>query len=184
MPTPEAGERGAGHAGAGPAEAGSAGRPVALAAVAGAHGIRGEVRLKLFAESLASFAAHRTFDAGGRTLTLEAVREGPSGPIARFAEVVDRSAAEALRGAELTVPRAALPPLCEGEVYWVDLIGRAVVTPDGAPAGRVVAMANYGASDLLEVARPDGRTVLVPFTREAVPKLADPLVIDPVWLEV
>lgn len=157
---------------------------MALAAIAGAHGIRGEVRLKLFAESLASFAAHRLFHVRGRTLTLEAVREGPSGPIARFAELADRTAAEALRGAEVTVPRAALPPPGPGEVYWADLIGRAVVTPAGEPAGHVVAMANYGASDLLEVARPDGRRVLVPLTRDAVPDLSDPLVIDPAWLEV
>ncbi len=156
---------------------------MALAAIAGAHGLAGEVRLRLFAESLESLAVHRHFTAGGRALTLSAVRAGPNGPIARFAEIADRTAAEALRGCALCVPRSALPPLAEGEVYWADLIGRAVVTPGGSAAGTVVAMANYGASDLLEVARPDGRTVLVPLTREAVPELSDPLVIDPAWLE-
>ncbi len=157
--------------------------PVVLAAIAGAHGVRGEVRLKLYATGLASLAAHRQFQAGTRALTLVALRDGPSGPIARFAEVADRTAAEALRGLELAVPRAALPPLGEGEIYWTDLIGRAVVTPEGAPAGTVVAMANYGASDLLEVERPDARRVLVPLTPEAVPELTDPLVIDPAWLD-
>lgn len=159
------------------------GSTVVLAAVAGAHGVAGEVRLKLFAERLESLSAHRRFTAGGRPLTLVAVREGPRGPIARFAEVADRTAAEALRGAELAVSRAALPAPAEGEIYWADLIGRAVATPDGEPAGHVVAMANYGASDLLEIARADGRRVLVPLTREAVPEIADPLVIDPVWLD-
>mgnify|MGYP005844209909 CR=1 FL=1 len=156
---------------------------MALAAIAGAHGVRGEVRLKLFAESLRSLAAQPRFEAGGRTLTLAGVRDGPNGPIARFAEVTDRSAAEALRGLALTVPRSALPPLAEGEIYWVDLIGRAVVAPDGRALGRVVDVANYGASDLLEVERADGRRVLVPLIPDAVPVLADPLVIDLVWLD-
>ncbi|MFQ3665719.1 MAG: ribosome maturation factor RimM [Sphingomonadaceae bacterium] len=156
---------------------------VALAAVAGAHGVAGEVRLKLFAESLESLGRHKQFQARGRVLTLLNVREGPNGPIARLAEVTDRTAAEALRGAELAVPREALPPAGEGEIYWVDLIGRKVVAPDGAAQGEVVAVANYGASDILEIARSDGRRVLVPFTPEAVPDVADPLVIDPLWLE-
>ncbi len=154
-----------------------------LAAIAGAHGLKGEVRLKLFADSAESLRQHRTFVAGGRVLSLLGLREGPHGPVARFADVPDRTAAEALRGLELAVPRKALPPLGEGEIYWADLIGRAVVTPAGAPAGRVVAMANYGASDLLEVERADGRRVLVPLTGEAVPDLSDPLVIDPLWLD-
>jgi 16S rRNA processing protein RimM len=156
---------------------------VVLAAIAGAHGLRGEVRLKLFADSTESLSQHRQFLAGGRVLSLVGLREGPHGPVARFAEVADRTAAEALRGLELAVPRDALPPLDEGEIYWADLIGRGVVTPLGEPAGRVVAMANYGASDLLDVERADGRRVLVPLTPDAVPTIADPLVIDPLWLD-
>ncbi|WP_448585371.1 ribosome maturation factor RimM [Thermaurantiacus sp.] len=158
-------------------------RAVALAAITGAHGVRGEVRLRLFAESLASLRRHRTFGAGGRMLELEALREGARGPIAKFRGIGSRSAAEALAGLELVVPRSALPDLAAGEVYWCDLEGRAVVTSDGRAAGRVVAVANYGASDLLEIERPDGRRVLVPFTAEAVPEVADPLVIDPVWVD-
>ncbi len=165
------------------AELRPADRPVALAAIAGAHGIHGEVRLRLFAESLASLRRHRHFDAGGRSLTLEIVRDGPNGPIARFAEVADRTAAEMLRGTLLTVPRASLPPLPEGEIYWHDLIGLAVVSPAGVPLGTVVDVANHGASDILEVERRDGRRVLVPLIEAAVPLLADPLVIAPEWLE-
>lgn len=156
-------------------------RPVVLAAVAGAHGIAGEVRLKLFT-SPDGFATHRAFDAGGRRLTLTAARANDKGAIARFAEVPDRTAAEALRGTLLSVPRASLPPPGPGEYYWHDLIGLTVVSPAGQPLGEVAGVENFGASDLLEVARPDGARVLVPLTPAAVPEIGDPLVIDPEWL--
>jgi 16S rRNA processing protein RimM len=151
--------------------------------IAGAHGVSGDVRLKLFADSLESLRRHGRFGAGGRLLTLKALREGPNGPIARFAEIEDRTGAERLRGVALTVPRASLPPLPEGEVYWHDLIGLVVVSPDGLEVGRVVEVANHGASDILEIERVDGRRVLVPLIEAAVPKLADPLVIAPEWLD-
>ncbi|MBL7508261.1 16S rRNA processing protein RimM, partial [Escherichia coli] len=76
--------------------------------IIGAHGVTGEVRLKVFAEDLST---HRRFNGGA--LTLKSLREGPNGAIARFAEIADRNAAEALRGTELSVPRSALPPLGE-----------------------------------------------------------------------
>ena len=154
-----------------------------MAAVAGAHGISGEVRLKLFTASPDNLKPHGRFDAGGRTLTLTSVRPGPQGAVARFAEVSDRTAAEALRGTLLTVPRDSLPELPEGEYYWHDLVGLKVVSADGAPLGEVVAVENFGASDLLEVARADGARVLVPLIPAAVPVVADPLVIDAGWLE-
>ena len=100
-----------------------ANRPVTLAAIAGAHGVRGEVRLKLFGEGAESLRAFSVFDAGGRKLTLKSVRPVNQGAVATFAEVTDRSAAEALRGTVLTVPRSALPPLGAGEYYHHDLIG-------------------------------------------------------------
>lgn len=153
-----------------------------LAVIAGAHGVSGEVRLRLFAESLDSLTRHRQFDAAGRPLTLKGVRAGPNGPIARFAEVGDRTEAERLRGVPLTVPRASLPPLEDGEIYWHDLIGLSVVSPTGEPLGRVTDVMNHGASDILEVERSDGRRVLVPLIEAAVPHLADPLVIAPEWL--
>jgi 16S rRNA processing protein RimM len=157
-------------------------RPVTLAAIAGAHGVSGEVRLKLFAESLDSLRRHVCFGSERGPLTLRALRAGSSGPIARFAEVSDRTAAEALRGTLLTVPRASLPRLGEGEFYWHDLIGLAVVSPAGAPLGTIVDVVNHGASDIIEVERTDGRRVLVPLIEAAVPVLADPLVIAPEWL--
>lgn len=137
---------------------------VPLAAIAGGHGIVGEVRLKLFAESVASLAAHRRFEAGGRTLTLVKLRDAAPGPIARFAEVTTRAEADALRGTVLVVARDALPPAPPGEVYVIDLIGLPA-TADGAPVGRVVAIENYGAGDLVEVETPDARRFLVPFAR-------------------
>lgn len=143
-------------------------RAVALAAIAGAHGVAGEVRLKLFAESLASLEAHRDFVAGAQTLTLLGVRAGNRGAIARFREITDRTAAEALRGQLLTVPRSALPALPAGEYYWHDLLDLAVVDEAGAAVGRVVAVENYGASDLLDIACVDGRRVLVPMIADAV----------------
>ena len=101
---------------------------VTLAVVIGAHGVGGEVRLKVFADDL---AAHRVFNRGALNAT--AIRGGGKGTIARFAEIGDRAAAEALRGAELQVPRASLPPLGDGEYYHVDLIGLPAVTTSGAP---------------------------------------------------
>lgn len=157
-------------------------RPVVMAAVAGAHGVAGEVRLKLFTASPDALKLHSRFEAGERTLTLKSVRPGPQGAVARFAEVGDRTAAEALRGTLLTVPRENLPALPPGEYYWHDLLGLKVVSPDGQPLGEVVSVENFGASDLLEIARTDGTKVLVPLIPAAVPTVADPLVVDPAWM--
>lgn len=155
---------------------------VTLAAVAGAHGVRGEVRLKLFAGGLASLERHERLLAGERALTLLDVRAGGGGAIARFAEVGDRNAAEALRGQLLSVPRAELPPLDEGEYYHADLIGLACESADGTPLGTVVAVENFGAGDLLEVERPNGKRALIPF-RDGVADLKDGrIVADPAFL--
>ncbi len=120
--------------------------PVVLAAVVGAHGVAGEVRLKLFTDDLSPY---RSFNGGA--LTLKSVRHGSNGAIARFAEVADRTAAEALRGTELTVPRSTLPPLEEGEFYFADWIGLPVLVA-GERVGEVAALHDYGAGALIEVA--------------------------------
>jgi 16S rRNA processing protein RimM len=141
-----------------------------LAAIAGAHGIKGEVRLKLFTDDL---SAYRSFNDG--TLTLKSFRNG----IARFAEIADRNAAERLRGTQLTVPRSALPPLEEGEYYHADLLGLACVSTTGAALGTVVAIDNFGAGDVIEIERPDGKRFMVPMRAEAVPDWnAERLVVD------
>ena len=153
---------------------------VTLAAVAGAHGLKGEVRLKLFTDSIDSLKHHASFDAEGRTLTLAAVRQAGAGAIARFKEIPDRTAAEALRGRALTVPRDALPPLEEGEYYHADLIGLPVVTPDGDSVGVVVAVENFGAGDVLDIKKTDGKSFMAPMHAVAVEP--DRLVIDPVFV--
>lgn len=154
---------------------------VALAAIAGAHGISGEVRLKLFAQSADSLKLHRQVRVGDRLLTLASLK-GDRTPIARFAEVADRNSAEALRGQLLTVPRSALPPLEEGEYYHADLVGLPCETAAGERLGSVVAVEDFGAGDLLEIERPDGRRTMVPF-REGVADLAEGrVVVDPQFL--
>lgn len=155
---------------------------VTLAAIAGAHGIGGEVRLKLFAESAESVGRHRKVHVGERELTLKSVKTGGGATIARFAEITDRSAAEALRGQLMTVPRAALPPLGEGEYYHADLIGLPCVDADGGPLGSVAAVENFGAGDILDIEKPDGKRAMVPF-REGVADLVDGrIVVDPQFL--
>ena len=155
---------------------------VTLAAVAGAHGITGEVRLKLFAQGLESLSAHKVFTAGGRTLTLKSLRPDKIGAVARFAEITDRTAAEGLRGTLLAVPRDSLPPLAEGEYYHADIIGLAVVSTDGDPVGTVTAIENFNAGDILEITLPDGKTVMAPFRAPAVPDVRDVVVVDVAWL--
>lgn len=150
-------------------------KPVTLAVVIGAHGVTGEVRLKLFTGDLAPY---RSFNGG--TLTVKSLRNG----IARFAEIADRSAAEALRGTELTVPRSALPTLGDGEYYHADLIGLPCVSPSGDALGHVVAIDNFGAGDVIEIERPDGKRFMVPMRPEAVPEWnTEKLVIDAAFVD-
>lgn len=150
-------------------------RAITLAAITGAHGVTGEVRLKLFGEGVAALSAHRAFNHGALTLT-KVRDDGKGGAIARFAEIADRTAAEKLRGTALTVPRSALPPLGEGEYYHADLIGLAAVSDAGEPLGTVVAVENFGAGDVIEIERPPseeskaGKRFMVPMRAEAVPE--------------
>jgi 16S rRNA processing protein RimM len=142
-------------------------KPVTIAAVTGAHGVTGEVRLKLFGEGLEAFSAYRRFNDGA--LTLSKIRDdNKGGAIARFAEVADRTAAEALRGTVLTVPRSALPPLEEGEYYHADLIGLTAFSDAGERLGIVMAVENFGAGDVIEIERPDGKRFMVAMREEAV----------------
>ena len=144
-------------------------RPVTLAAVSGAHGVAGEVRLKLFGEGVAALKRHRAFN--DSALTLQKLKDdGKGGAIARFAEVADRTAAERLRGTALTVPRAALPPLAEGEFYHADLLGLPAVSTNGEALGTCVAVEDFGAGEVIEIERPDGKRFMVSMRAEAVPE--------------
>jgi 16S rRNA processing protein RimM len=151
-------------------------KPVTLAAIIGAHGISGEVRLKLFGEGVDSLKRFRAFNdfGGGKALSVEKLKDdGKGGAIARFAEVKDRNAAEALRGTALTVARSALPPLAEGEYYYADLLGLPAVSDEGEALGTVVAIENFGAGDVVEIQRANGKRFMVPMRAEAVPEWND-----------
>jgi 16S rRNA processing protein RimM len=138
-------------------------RKIALAAVAGAHGVRGELRLKLFTDSAASLSVHDKLYVGGAERRLLSIRDSGKTAVARFEGVADRSAAEALRGTLVEIDSAALPPLEEGEYYHADLIGLAAMDREGGAIGTVVAVENYGAGDLLELELSDGKRSLIPF---------------------
>jgi len=157
--------------------------PVALAAIAGAHGVTGEVRLKLFGEGVDALSAYTSFNDG--SLTLRNIRpDNKGGAVARFAEIADRTAAEKLRGTVLTVAREALPETSEGEFYYSDLIGLAVVSNDGEVVGVVHAIENFGATDIVEIEKPDGTKFMVPMTEQAVPDWnAERLVVNSEFVE-
>ena len=152
---------------------------VPLAAVAGAHGIKGEVRLKLFSDSSESLARHATLYVGGIPRRLLEVRDAGKVAVARFEGVADRIAAEGLRGSLVEIDRANLPPLAEGEYYHADLIGLPCVDRDGRAVGTVAAVENFGAGDLLEVEDERGRRSLIPF-KPGIADLEDGrIVLDP-----
>lgn len=157
-------------------------RPVTLAAISGAHGVTGEVRLKLFCDSVDSLRPHKSFVTDKGALTLTGLRPDKSGAIARFAEIADRGAAEAHRGIALSVPRSALPPLAEGEYYFSDLVGLPCVSTTGEALGHVVEVVNYGASDIIEIERPDGKRFMVPMRPEAIPEWGERIVIEPAFI--
>jgi len=158
---------------------------VCLGAVAGAFGVRGEVRLKSFCaapEDIARYGPLFSED-GARRFEVTLNRPVKGGFAATLSGVSTREAADALRGTRLYAGRDALPPLDDDEYYHADLIGLEVRDPGGALLGEVRAVHDHGAGDLLEVHAP-GRTqtVLVPFTRAVVPTVdlaAGRIVADP-----
>ncbi len=146
--------------------------PIVLAAVTGAHGVAGEVRLKLLGEGIDALRQHTSFNEGA--LTLKKIRsDNKGGAIARFAEVQGRNQAEKLRGTVLTVPREKLPALEENEYYHADLIGLRVETDAGETLGALTDVHNFGATDIIEI-RLDPppakgqKTLMVPMTKQAV----------------
>ena len=155
---------------------------IALAAVAGAHGVKGEVRLKLFSDSIESLSRHEKLYVGGAERRLIVVRDAGKTAVARFEGVGDRGAAEALRGSLVEIDRDALPPLEDGEYYHADLIGLPAQDQAGNAVGKVVAVENYGAGDLLEIERENGARSLIPF-KEGIADLRDgKIVLDPEFL--
>jgi 16S rRNA processing protein RimM len=144
---------------------------VLLAVVISAAGLKGEVKAKLFTatpDALPRYGVLHTKT--GRKLRITAFRPAKEGEaVIAFEGVDDRDAAEALKGAELFVERAALPATDEDEFYHADLIGLEVRDSEGRVLGKVSSLHNFGASDVLEFARADGDSVHLAFTRETVP---------------
>jgi 16S rRNA processing protein RimM len=149
-------------------------RPVLLGRIVAAHGVRGDVLIKSFTAEPAAIASYGPLEDADRRrrFDVQVVRVSPKGVVARIAGVTDRNAAEALKGVELYVPRERLPEAEQDAYYHADLIGLRAVDEDGSVIGEVVAVADYGAGDLLEI-RPEGsrRTELVPFTSAFVPEV-------------
>ena len=149
--------------------------------VAGAFGVRGEIRITSFtAEPLAlvDYGALLRED-GSPGLTITSGRASKGSVVVWTREVQTRDQAEALRGLKLYIARADLPEPDDDEFYVTDLIGLAVVSPDGEPLGKVKAVQDFGAGDLLEVQPEHGATWYLPFTREAVPevRIADGVIV-------
>jgi len=158
---------------------------VCVGAIAGSFGVRGEVRLKSFCatpEDVATYGPLTTED-GSRSFDIRITRPVKAGFAARLSGVATKEEADALRGTRLFAPRSALPSLPDDEYYHADLIGMAVQDTGGQPRGKVSAVLNHGASDLLELRVPGQKgTVLVPFTLEVVPTVdlaQGRIVIDP-----
>jgi 16S rRNA processing protein RimM len=143
---------------------------VLLARIGAPHGIRGEVHVKPYTADPLSLGSYGPLMANdGRSFLVERVRPGKDVVIAKFRGVDDRDAAEALNGLDLYVARSALPAPEEDEYYHADLIGLAAETESGEPLGTIVAVHDFGAGDLLDIAPPRGPSRLVPFTKAVVP---------------
>jgi len=153
---------------------------VLMARIGAAHGIRGEVRVKPFGDDPLSFADYGSLTTkdGKRSFEVEKARVQKTVVITRFKGIADRNQAEELNGVELYINRDQLPDPEEDEFYYSDLTGLAVHGSDGETLGKIVAVQDFGAGDLLEVRPKRGRTFYIPFTKEFVPEisLADGLV--------
>ena len=141
--------------------------------VAGAFGVRGEVRIASYTAEPTALLGYRTLlrETGAPALTLTGGRAHKGGVVARAKEVATREEAEALRGLSLYIPRAALPEPETDEFYVADLIGMDVVTLEGDLLGTVRDVRDFGAGDLIEVQPPRGESWWLPFTRDAVPEV-------------
>jgi 16S rRNA processing protein RimM len=144
---------------------------ICVAKIGAAHGVRGEVRLWTFTEDPLAVLTYGplTSKDGSRQFEVARAREAKDHVVAAFKGVTERGAAERLNGIELYVPRDRLPPTEDDEYYHADLIGLAAETTSGEPLGRVIAIHNFGAGDIIEIAPPAGSTLMLPFSNAVVP---------------
>jgi len=145
---------------------------VAIGAVTGAHGVKGQFKVKPFTESPRDIAAYGPVQAGDRSLNLSVCGITSTGlVIAAASGITDRDSAAALRGTRLEVDRSALPDAGTDEIYHADLIGLSVETVDGDKLGRIAALHDFGAGEIAEVRPPRGPTVMLPFDAAFVPEI-------------
>jgi 16S rRNA processing protein RimM len=146
---------------------------VCLGIVVGVHGVRGAVRIKSFTADPAGIAAYGEVsdEAETRRFRVKLLGAARGAVIATLSGVGDRNSAEGLRNLRLYVPRAALPPTGDNEYYHADLIGLAVERTDGTPLGRVAAVHNFGAGDILAVRGDGGEEALLPFQQQFFPTI-------------
>jgi 16S rRNA processing protein RimM len=145
--------------------------PICVARIGAAHGVRGAVKLWTFTEdplAVKRYGPLATKD-GARHFEVTSAREAKGHLVVTLKDVTTREEAERLNGVELFVAREKLPEADENEYYHADLIGLAAVTTTDVPLGRVVAIHNFGAGDIIEIAPPHGPTMLLPFTNAVVP---------------
>lgn len=145
---------------------------ILLAQIIGAHGIRGDMTARVYADDADNLKRYgRLSDKSGqRSYAVTSVRMGAKGAVLRLEGVTDRTGAEALRGLELFIPRSALPEADDGSYYYADLVGLRAVTIEGTEFGKVMGVRNFGAGDLLEVAIGNSNeTILIPFRDQFVP---------------
>jgi 16S rRNA processing protein RimM len=145
--------------------------PICVARIGAAHGVRGAVKLWTFTEDplAVKYYGPLTTKDGARQFEVAHVREARDHLVATLKGIATREEAERLNGLELYIAREKLPATGEDEYYHADLIGLAAVTTADAPIGRVVAIHNFGAGDIIEIAPPRGSTLLLPFTNAVVP---------------
>ena len=149
---------------------------VLVGAVSGAHGIHGVLRIKSFTTVPGDIGTYGPLeDEAGEPRPIKLTGGSAAGAIlARLPGVEDRSAAEALKGTGLYVPRSALPATEEDEWYYADLIGLDAIDPQGAHLGTVLAVVDHGAGEVIEIDLLGGGTLLLPFTHDAVPRVDIP----------
>ena len=144
---------------------------ICVARIGAPHGVRGAVRLWTFTEdplAVKSYGPLATKD-GARSFEVTHAREAKGHLVATLKGVATREEAERLNGLELYIARAKLPATDTDEYYHADLIGLAAVNAADEPIGRVIAIHNFGAGDIIEIAPPNGATMLLPFTNAVVP---------------
>jgi 16S rRNA processing protein RimM len=147
--------------------------PICVARIGAAHGVRGAVKLWTFTEdplAVQRYGPLSTKD-GARQFEVTHAREARDHLVATLKGVTTREEAERLNGLELYVAREKLPATDDDEYYHADLIGLAAVTVADVPLGRVIAIHNFGAGNIIEIAPPQGSTLLLPFTNAVVPSV-------------